>query len=109
MSLFNLYIIFVVLAIHYIADFICQSHEDATKKSSSLNHLINHVYWYSSIVFVGLNLFIILPLIEFNFILVTPSVIGVFNYWVVMLLSYFYIFITHFSTDYITSRINAKL
>lgn len=108
MDIFTLYIVLVVLSLHYIADFICQSHEEAVNKSSSIAHLVDHVYKYTMIVFAGLQVFIILPLINFGATNYHPDVVG---WWgvVLNLLVMFYIFITHLATDYITSRINAKL
>ena len=109
MSIFNLYIIFVVLSLHYIADFICQSHEDATNKSTSNKHLLNHVTNYTLVVYSGLFLFIILPLAGYDSTNYTTSKLGFVKLVILNYLVCFYIFITHFATDYTTSRISSKM
>lgn len=41
-----------VMLFHLIADFVCQSHEMATKKSTSLKWLLIHIGAYTSVLFV---------------------------------------------------------
>lgn len=74
-----------ILLIHFLADFGLQTHEQATKKSSSDEYLFYHVGIYSLIWFIGANLFLDF---EHSF------------YFAVLT------FIAHFITDAITSRIS---
>lgn len=109
MNIYSLYIILTVLSLHYIADFIFQSHEEAVNKSSSRKYLLSHVYRYSMIVWIGLHIFIFLPLIFLDSTKYDPKIIGVLGWLLWCYLMFIYIYITHLVTDYITSRINAKL
>lgn len=47
-----------LLAIHYLADFIFQSHEMACKKKYSIEWLSKHVWRYSVIMFILSSLFV---------------------------------------------------
>lgn len=45
----NFWTIFCILAIHWVADFVLQTHEQAISKSSSNRHLLEHTLTYSMI------------------------------------------------------------
>jgi hypothetical protein len=77
----SLEIIFLILAIHFVGDFILQSDWMARNKSKNNDALFLHVSFY------GIFLFIMT---------LNPA-------WA------FINSLLHFATDYITSRINAKL
>ena len=109
MDIYSLYIILVVLAVHYIADFIFQTREQAENKSSSIGFLLSHVMRYSNVVFIGLQAFIVLPLINYDATFYHPAVVGTWGLLGLNVLTLLYINITHFGVDYITSRINARL
>lgn len=83
----NLIEIFSILGIHWFADFVCQTDEQAKGKSKNWNDLLNHTMTYSGIWIV------LYPFMETGmttcFIIIT--------------------FICHTITDYFTSRINSKL
>ena len=83
-------IFILILIVHFLADFALQTHEQATKKSSEIKWLLYHITTYT---FVWSITFFILPIREglYNF----------YGWWIFTLL----IFLTHFLTDFITSRI----
>jgi hypothetical protein len=82
----TLFILFLV--IHFLADFALQTHEQATKKSSSNRYLAYHVGTYSIIWTLFIFAASSNPIIGFMFGLIT--------------------FISHYATDYFTSRLSKK-
>lgn len=82
--------LFCILGFHWIADFIFQTSWMATNKSKNNKALLSHVVVYSWIITIGLYLFTDISL----------SGAGIF--WGIT-------FITHFITDYFTSRLNTYL
>jgi hypothetical protein len=78
--------IILILAIHWIADFVLQKHEWSIHKSTSNEALISHTGTYS---LCWISLYPLLGVYSLFFMVVT--------------------FVTHTITDYITSRINIKL
>lgn len=84
----NLTIILTILFIHWVADFICQSHEMSLKKSKSNWWLSYHVGVYSTVTGLGW--------LVFNQSWLILSMIGI-------------TFVTHWITDYFTSRWTSKL
>lgn len=85
-------IILLILFIHWVADFVCQSDWQAKNKSKNNEALLNHVFIYSALTLMAWSLF------------------GFVNKGIYCSLAIFLItFICHFITDYITSRINSKL
>jgi len=82
----NEYLLGTILIIHWIADFVLQTHKQASRKAVSNSHLWMHCFNYSlvwmlvSSFFVGWNCF--------PFFLAT--------------------FVAHFCTDYVTSRMVKK-
>jgi hypothetical protein len=87
-----LIVILAILFIHWFADFVIQSDEDAKGKSTSLKHLLSHTFDYSLVwhfVMLVLILLDILPIVFFWFAPIT--------------------FIIHTMTDYCTSRLNSIL
>lgn len=93
------YLICAACGIHYIADFILQSREVAIKKSDCLFSLLAHVGIYS-ITYALLSYKLIFPLFQWDSIFIKNQIEGLFL---------IYLIITHFGTDYITSRLNKKL
>jgi hypothetical protein len=99
----NLYEIFSIIFIHWIADFVLQTHWEAVNKSKNNKALLKHtikytLFWYlcSSLFCAYQNHFGHKTMMDFNW---TP--------WIVL---FFPItFITHTITDYYTSRLNSKL
>ena len=97
----NLIEIFIILLVHWMADFVFQTDEQAKNKSNNINALISHTASYSYIWFVtGIiyitfrsNLFTNMEWYNsfslFKFISIT--------------------FITHTIIDYFTSKLNSKL
>lgn len=83
---------FVIVVIHYIADFVFQDGEWAVNKSKSLKALLKHTATYSLIWFV-----ISLILIQLNLL---PQ-----SFYLFALIT----FILHTITDYFTSKITSKM
>lgn len=92
----NLIHVFLILTIHWFADFVCQRHKDAVNKSSSNAHLRSHVGEYTSIMSLGLWLSLSIMKSDENLIYFYPMIT----------LAWFYAitFVVHFCTDYVTSR-----
>lgn len=91
LSSMNLIEIFSVLGIHWFADFVLQTDEQAKGKSKNWDDLLNHTASYSTVwVIIGVVLFSMNQYLNvIYFALIT--------------------FICHTVTDYITSRENSKL
>ena len=85
---------FILIVIHYIGDFICQSDEMAQGKSKSNKWLTINVLTYNLVLSIGLWIWLL-----FTDGLIEPAVY------------YFLIakFILHWVTDYFTSRLNSYL
>lgn len=83
-----------ILVVHFIADFICQSDWMAQNKSKSNDALGIHVAIYTMVLlFSSIPLALMLQVSNGNLVLVWVAFNGGM----------------HFVTDYITSRINARL
>ncbi len=85
-----------ILVVHWLADFVLQTDEQAKNKSKSLVALFSHTIGYSILWIpallvwagaIGYELISMLPIFIFTFIT----------------------FVAHTTTDYFTSRLNAKL
>ena len=88
----NLIEIFSIIIIHWFADFVLQSDEDAKNKSKSNKHLTSHVLTYTavwSIIGLWYGLYYNQHLLGALFPIIT--------------------FVFHWITDYYTSRLNSKL
>lgn len=84
----------LIIAIHFFADFVCQTHDMAVNKSKSNGWLSAHVGVYTIVTLLAWNFTILQPAVEFN----TSTYLNFFTF----------IFTTHWITDYITSRITSK-
>ena len=80
-------IIFGILVLHWIADFLCQTDYMAQNKSKTMNALLLHTVVYTVI-----------------WLAPTIMVMGQTAGWFLLVT-----LIAHTATDYITSRINSKL
>lgn len=89
---------FLVICIHFIADFIFQAEEWATNKSKSNLALFHHVRVYSTFWLFG------------SCLLLGYLKPGETTTWYVVnsLLFTLITFVAHFATDYVTSRIVSK-
>ena len=88
------YVLFILI-VHWVSDFVLQTHHMSTRKSSSNYYLTMHVIVYSfSTIF---SWALILPLLGIH---LTSGPV-----WLAFLL----IFATHWVTDYFTSRWTSKL
>ena len=92
----NLYIVLLVLFIHYVADFLFQKSSWAENKSHSVDHLLKHVsaysvFWFPTtfILFLGMTSWEISLVSSIIFTIVT--------------------FICHLLTDYFTSKVTSKM
>jgi hypothetical protein len=92
-----MFISFLIIVIHYFADFIMQDEKWATNKSKSNLALLSHVTTYSLIWLV------------MSFVLFAHVVPGKSNYVLPALVFASVTFVTHFCTDWITSRITSKM
>ncbi len=92
----SLGLIFIVLFVHWLADFIAQSHEDAINKSSSNKHLLSHTVGYTAHWAIALPIMVVV-LSELD-IISSFSLVNVF-------LFLFITFVCHTVTDYFTSRL----
>jgi hypothetical protein len=89
----NLGILFVILVLHYVADFVIQTDWQARNKSSRWDALLGHTFTYSMIFFgfaVG-YIMVITPL--------GSQIIDARMLWLPIIT-----FFCHTTTDYITSR-----
>lgn len=88
--------ILLILLIHWFADFVLQTDEQAKNKSKSWSYLLAHTLTYSTIWYV-LSM------------LLWPA--GHIMSWYVLNSIYFTFitFVCHTITDYFTSRLNSKL
>jgi len=87
--------LFLIIFIHFFADFYMQSHEMAINKSKSNYWLTIHITVYTSVTVLFWNFFLLQPNFDYhlNDYLILTS----------------FIFVTHWITDYITSRFTSKL
>lgn len=92
-----------LLILHFIADFMCQTDEMALNKSKSNLWLSYHVLMYTMIFFIGMTLYQYCHK-YFNFyygdIPIDLKKVLIFS---------LITFVTHFSTDYFTSRWSSKV
>lgn len=82
--------ILLIVWFHWIGDFVMQLDRMALNKSKSQSALFEHIYYYSTAIFIG-------ALIIFKFDFVSAGLYAVING------------ILHFYTDYVTSRWASKL
>jgi len=101
-QIFNLQIIFSILSVHFVSDFILQTQDQATNKSTSNKYLAEHVFNYSLLTTICW-IFLFDCVLAFPLIANIPA--GKINAIDVFVLT----FIFHFFTDYFTSRLTKKL
>jgi hypothetical protein len=87
----SIWVIFAGLLIHWFADFVIQTHWQATNKSKNNKALTMHVLSYSTVWFLIINTYCIL---SGNYLMVLFAPIT---------------FVCHWLTDYFTSRLNSYL
>lgn len=94
----NYFILLTILILHWVADFVFQTHDDAVNKSTSMPHLLSHTISYSvSWIF---------PMAAVYFITTPANIIDSLS----MGYGFFLVtFIFHTFTDYYTSRLNSRL
>ena len=81
-----------IIVIHWFADFVLQTHWQATNKSKNNGALTMHVLSYSTVWSLTANIYSILT-----------------GHYYVLALFPVITFICHWVTDYFTSRLNSKL
>lgn len=91
MNLFTLYYLFI----HFIGDFVLQTSLMATKKSSSNYYLTIHIAVYTTVTIFGWWLLFF--------------IVGIHISLLTYFIAYVAIFVMHWITDYLTSRVNTKL
>lgn len=94
----NIYLVLIILFIHWVADFIMQNDDMAQGKSKSAFWLLTHTMTYTLCWSVP--------------ILIMFYIFNTGNTWVITSKATLFLFITfvaHTITDYFTSRLNSKL
>lgn len=86
----SIYDLFVILFIHWVADFILQTDKQAKNKSTDLHYLMEHTFVYS-------------------FCFIPFAIYHTGDSWRMMFLFPIITLVFHTITDYFTSRLNAKL
>ena len=99
----TLTVIFLVIFIHWVADFVFQTHWQATNKSTNNKALLQHVGTYTLIWFVVFFGWIVYS----NHILEMDA--SAHGHGTEILLFFPITFVAHFITDYFTSRLNSYL
>ena len=97
--------IFTILFIHWVADFVLQTHWQATNKSKNNRALTAHVGTYTLTWFVAFGLIVVIPHNYFGIDTVpgaTPANLKVLLFFPIT-------FVAHWITDYFTSRWTSKL
>ena len=94
----NLIEIFVILIIHWIADFILQTDKMAKGKSNNWYDLLDHTFTYSLVWLIAGLIYGFVCLFTGNEI---SLIIPIFFFMITL--------ICHTATDYVTSRINKIL
>ena len=89
----NAYQIMSIIVLHFIADFVYQTQWMAVNKSHNNWALSSHVITYSSVLAMGGCIIWYKEPFDLNLIIAWVSANG----------------LLHFATDYVTSRINARL
>ena len=85
------YKILILVFIHFIADFVCQTDNQAKNKSHDNNALLAHVFTYTGV-----------SMILWGFTLVSFSLLQIVVFAAIT-------FMFHILTDFFTSRLNAYL
>jgi hypothetical protein len=86
--------IFIILGVHWLADFVCQSELWALRKSKSVLHLLSHTLMYS---FIWLIVFTVYGISSGDLLI---SIKGIAFVTIT--------FLAHTATDYVTSKVVAK-
>ena len=95
-------IAFILIVIHYVADFMAQTEEMALGKSKSFKILLKHTGIYTFIFYLAFALWCIY---QNHFGTITVQDMG----WSPWLFLFFpIIFVTHFIIDYVSSKITAR-
>lgn len=93
----NLIEIFSIIVIHWVADFVLQTNEQARGKSKNWKDLLGHTLTYSFIWLCILPIYVL-------FIVGTENYVPWSGFIFVVIT-----FVCHTITDYFTSRLNSKL
>ncbi len=94
----NIFVVLYLLTTHYVADFLFQSNEMALNKSKSIKWLTIHVATYTGIWFISMILYQYFNQVYNN---IPIDLNSIFKFSTVT-------FITHWLTDYFTSRWASK-
>lgn len=89
--------VLAIAFVHWIADFVCQTHEQSILKSKVFSILVEHTSTYSGVFFIPI---------------LTYALLTVDNYFQLFYMPFLFTgitFIFHTTQDYITSRMTSKL
>jgi len=84
----------LIFLFHWVSDFLCQTHEMSLKKSKSIWWLSYHVVVYSAVTTIGWSVFFGNTME--NYLITIPLIFGI-------------TFVTHWVTDYFTSKWTSRL
>lgn len=96
----NIWIVLIILAIHWFADFVMQTDMQAKNKSTDNEYLLEHTLTYCSIWMIASSAVVLASFYNGN--LNMQLILNLFFFTCIT-------FVLHTITDYITSRINSKL
>jgi len=97
----SLTVVFLILIIHFIADFVLQTDKQAKGKSKNWNDLLAHTVNYSLVWLLAVLIYLGYTFID-NKIQPTSNLIPIILFPLIT-------FVCHTITDYFTSRLNSKL
>lgn len=108
MTFFLLSTILYIILLHWFADFVCQTHWQASNKSKNNTALLLHVSSYTAVLFLGMFFYYAYTGIDYT--TEGPHLVIMLN--AAALVAAFYALLNgtiHFITDFFTSRITAYL
>jgi hypothetical protein len=89
--------IIIILVGHYVSDFLCQSRYHARRKSTSIKVLTEHVFIYSTMSLCFYISLVAAIIIMNNELLQLSTINGALMFYIIT-------FVTHWITDFCTSR-----
>ena len=101
----NIYTVLGILFIHWVADFVLQTEEQAINKSKSVKFLTYHVLTYTAFWFICISLYACCFYLTFNcgaIVMREKGKLLIVSFTVIT-------FVCHWITDYLTSKLNTKL
>lgn len=101
----NIYTVLLILFIHWVADFVLQTEKQAINKSKSIKYLTYHVLTYTAFWFVCVYIYAL----HFYVIYTNGSFVMQHKGRLFIIIFTALTFISHWITDYLTSKLNTIL